>query len=169
MPLQGMPRPLFGRFKFLVRDLSGLIVESAFNTCEGLKYNIEKIEYREGGALVPYTEPGLVTFDDLVLARGVSYSPDFYNWCLAVVDVESYLPGGAGEKSPAFKRDLNVWQLERNNEKSIQYNVYWAFPIAFDAGNFDNNASELSMETLTLSYHHFIRKNLLVPVPAVYA
>jgi phage tail-like protein len=159
-PLQGQHRQLFGRFKFRVDDTSNGLVSAAFQSATGLKYTIAKIEYWEGGALAAFKEPGRVTFDDLVLERGVSYDQGFYEWVLEVVDILSFAPGGGGELSPLFKRNLLVKQLERDNTIVLYYDVRDAFPIEWSPGDFDNTADEVSMDSLTLTYHHFTRHDI---------
>lgn len=156
-PLQGQHRQLFGRFKFRVDDTSSGLTSAAFQTASGLKYNIAKIEYWEGGALAAFKEPGRVTFDDLVLERGVSYDRGFYEWVKEVVDILKYAPGGGGTLSPLFKRNLLVKQMERDNSVVLYYDVRDAFPIEWTPGDFDNTADEVSMDSLTCTYHHFTR------------
>jgi phage tail-like protein len=158
MPLQGQHRQLFGRFKFLV-DIFGF-TSAAFQSATGLKYNIAKIEYWEGGALAAFKEPGRVTFDDLALERGVSFDLDFYNWVIEVVNIVAFSPGGGGFVSPQFKRNLLCKQLERDNKTVIAYDVQDAFPIEWSPGDMDNTADEISMDMLTLTYHHFTRENI---------
>ena len=162
-PLQGETRLLFGRFKFRVDDASNGMTSAAFQTASGLKYNVAKIEYWEGGASAAFKEPGRVTFDDLVLERGVSFDVDFYNWIKEVVDIVNYAPGGGGELSPLFKRNLLVKQLERDNSTVLYYDVREAFPIEWSPGDFDNTTDEVSMDMLTLTYHHFTREDLAGP------
>jgi len=157
-PLQGQHRQLFGRFKFLV-DIEGF-VSAAFQSASGLKYNIAKIEYWEGGALAAFKEPGRVTFDDLVLERGVSYDTDFYEWVLEVVDIVSFAPGGGGVPTPFYKRNLTVKQLERDNVMVLAYYVENAFPTEWSPGDMDNTSDEVSMDMLTLAYHHFTREEI---------
>lgn len=158
MSTKAQHRQLFGRFKFLV-DI-GTFTSAAFQSATGLKYNIAKIEYWEGGALAAFKEPGRVTFDDLVLERGVSYDTDFYDWIVNVVDILKYAPGGGGLRTPIYKEDLLVQQLERDNEIEIEYDVRDSFPIEWSPGDFDNTADEISMDSVTLTYHHFTRLDL---------
>lgn len=163
MALQGQNRQLFGRFKFVVTDSTNRIASAAYQSATGLKYNIAKIEYWEGGALAAHKEPGRVTFDDLTLERGVAWDEDHYNWLKEVVDIEAALPGGKGQISPKFKRDLVVKQLERDNSNAILYTVYGAFPIEWSASEFDNTADEVSIESVVLTYHHFTRQTVGSP------
>ena len=161
-PLQGQHRTLFGRFKFLVQ-IDGF-TSAAFQSASGLKYNVAKIEYWEGGSLIAYKEPGRVSFDDLSLERGVSYDLDFYNWLKEVVDLVKYakIPKGGrggGTVSPKYKKHLMCKQLERDNKTVITYDVRSAFPIDLTPGDFDNTSDEVSVEAVTLTYDYFTREN----------
>lgn len=158
--MQGKHRDKFGRFKFLV-DIDGF-KSFAFQSAEGLKHNIAKIEYWEGGSIIAYKEPGLVTFDDLALSRGVAYEQEMYDWVIATVDLVTYavIPRGGrggGQRAPGYEKDLTVQQLERDNTLAIEYDVFEAFPVDYTASGFDNTSNEISMESLTLTYSYYLR------------
>jgi phage tail-like protein len=150
-------RELFGRWKFLVDDITSGITNAKFKSGTGLKYNIGKVEYREGGALAPQKEPGLVTFDDLTLERGMSRDQYFYDWLVEVVDMIRYA-GGAGDVSPLFKRDLNVRQLERDNTTVVNHDVRQAFPIEWTGGEWDADAEEVTIDMAVLTYYYYTRE-----------
>jgi phage tail-like protein len=155
MGIQAQHRQLFGRFKFLVTIPN--FASAAFQSCNGLKFNIAVIEYWEGGALAAFKEPGRATFDDLALERGVSYNRNMVDWVEEVIDLLRDMPAGAGNISPQFKRDVQVKQLERDNSIKIVYDVRDAFPMEYSPGDLDNTADEVSIEMLTLAYRFFRR------------
>lgn len=163
MPLQGTYRKLFGRFKFIVRVLGTPFQSMAFQSCSAIKMSIGVATYREGGALAAYKEPALAEFEDITLARGICYDTDMWQWVLEVVDVQANLPGGMGLQTPDHVRDLVVVQLDRDQTEAIKWRLYWAFPRDYEASEFDNNAEEISMETLILAYHHFDREDIGAP------
>jgi len=160
-PLQGTHRQLFGRFKFLV-DIDGF-TSAAFQSATGLKFNIAVMEYWEGGTLAAYKEPGRATFDNLTMERGVSYDLDFYTWIIDVIDMLASLPEGSGQISPGFKKNLRVWQQERDNSISVSYPVTAAFPTEWNASEWDNTSDEVSIESITLSYRYFTKENIGSP------
>ena len=157
-PLTSEHRELYGRFKFQVYTAPDTFRSAAFQTASGLKYNIAKMEYWEGGALAAFKEPGRVTFDDLSLDRGVSLDDDFYNWVKEVVNMVKYA-GGGGDISPKFKRDLIVEQMQRDNKPAIYFDVIQGFPIEWTAGDFDNNSDEPTIDALTITYYYFDTEN----------
>jgi phage tail-like protein len=150
-------RELFGRWKFLVDDVTSGLPNGRFKSGSGLKYNVGKVEYREGGALAAQKEPGLVTFDDFTLERGMSRDEYFYNWLVEVVDMLRY-QGGGGDISPRFKRDLNVRQLERNNTTVINHDVRQGFPIEWSGGEWDADAEEVTVDMAVITYYYFTRE-----------
>ena len=159
-PIVSQHRTLYGRFKFQVRDNSNGLRSAAFQTATGLKFNIAKMEYFEGGALAAFKEPARVTFDDLALDRGISLDMGFYDWVKEVVNMLAFA-GGGGDISPAFKRDLTVEQMSRDNTPAIEYDVIQAFPVEWSPGDFDNNSDEPSIDMLTLTYYYFDRENVI--------
>lgn len=163
MAIQGRHRDLYGRFKF--RMYINGFQSAAFAKCSGLSLTTAKIEYREGGALVAFKEPGLVEYEDLSFERGISQDEDFYQWVLDVVDVAAALPGGIGLVSPGFKKDLLIHQMERDNTPVVEWRVYSAFPLKFVSGEFDNHANEVTIESLTACYHYWERRSLGQPTP----
>ncbi len=155
MPIMGNYRKLYGRFKFVVY-VEGFL-SAAFQKATGLKITVSEMKYHEGGALVPYKEPGLVEFSDLTLERGVSKEIDFWSWVLQVVNIMAKMPGGIGVPSPGFMRNLTIRQMDRDDSPAIDWKLYWGFPKDFTPGEFDNTSSEVTLETLVVAYHHFER------------
>jgi len=158
MAAQGNHRTLY--LKMLFRVYSEAFLSAAFMSAEGLKYSIAKIEYWEGGALVSEKEAGRATFDDIVMQRGASQDPDFYTWVQLVIDIVSALPGGKGAVSPQYKRDLTIRQLERDLTPVTDYPVKSCFPVEWTPGDFNNDADEVTMNSLTLCQKYFTQKML---------
>jgi len=158
MPTMGSYRKLYPRFKFLVH-VNG-IPSAAFQKCTGLKVTFGEMKYFEGGAAVPYKEPGLMEFEDCTLERGVSQDQGFYNWVLDVVDVMKKLPGGTGKVSPDFFRDAVVEQLDRDDKPAIHWQLFWSFPKEWTPGEWDNTSNDPTIETLVIAYHHHRRVTL---------
>jgi len=152
MSINGPYRKLFGRFKFIVRIQN--FASFGFQTCSGLKVSIGEMTYREGGALAAYKEPALVEFEDLTLGRGIGVDEDMWDWVLEVVDVMAKLPGGIGLPSPDFMRDLTVDQMDRDDSVAYMYHYFWCWPKDYESSEWDNNAEEVSVETMIVAYHH---------------
>lgn len=152
MPVFGTPRQVHEKFKFIVEI--DFIENAAFSKCSELSVETAKIEYWEGGQLIPIKDPGRLTFSDVTLERGASQSVDFLNWAKDVADA-TIGPGGSGLPAPTFKRNLAVVQRERDNSELRRWNIFNAFPTKFTAGEWDNTVDEVVIEMMTLTYDFF--------------
>lgn len=155
MPVIGQPRLIHGKFKFVVEidDFQAAF----FTTCSELAVETEVVTYREGGALIPIQEPGLATFPAVTLTRGTSQDQDFHAWMLQVVDASAGIQDSFGENSPTFKRNLSIVQRDRDNTELLRYNLFGVWPSRLSAGDWDNSASEVVIESLVLQFDFFQR------------
>lgn len=157
MAIQGEYRELYGRFRFVVNINS---VESAgFQGCSEIAINIEAMEYYEGGALVPFKEPGLGSVDDVTLQRGMSQDEDLYDWVMDVLNVMAKVPGGTSVAPPQYFRYMIIHQRKRDDTPAVDYPLYWAFPTKYVGGPWNNAESGVTMEQLQIAYHHPDRIN----------
>jgi len=158
MPL-GLPRSFHDKFKFVV-EIDG-ILSAGFQKCSELSVEAAKIEYSEGGALIPNKSPGRLTYSDLTLERGATEDLDLYQWFLQVADGASFGAGavpagqGAGLPDPYYKRTLDIIQQDRDGNTLRRWRVYNAWPQKFTAGDWDNEADEKVIEMVTLVYDFF--------------
>ena len=161
MPVIGAPRTHHDKFKFLVQ-IDGFD-SAAFNKCSELSVEAAKIEYNEGGTLIPNKSAGRLTFSDVTLERGVAQDDDMYDWFSEVADssIQSSLIVGAGLGvgllDPLYKRDLDIMQQDRDGATLKRWRIFQAFPIKFTAGEWDNDADEKTIEMVTLTYDFFVR------------
>ena len=147
-------RVLHEKFKFLVESPRFGGTAAAFNKCSELEMSVEVVQYREGGRLIPYKVPGLVSFSDVTLERGTSDNQQFFTWVQDVATVAGG-GGGTGAPAPAFREDLSIRQLRRDNAPTRIWDLYGAWPPKFVAGSWDNDANEVTMESLTLTFDFF--------------
>lgn len=124
-----------------------------FQTCSELSVESAKIEHWEGGSLIPYKEPGRLTFADLTLERGVTANRDLYDWFLQVADVVA----NAGRVNPDYKRDLDIVQYERDGSVLRRWSLVGAWPVKFVAGEWSNDDDGVVIESVTLTYDLFRR------------
>jgi phage tail-like protein len=147
----GTPRSFHKKFKFVIEIDN--VAHAGFNKCSELEAEIGKIEYREGGSLIPDKSPGLVTVSDLTLERGAANDDDLYNWWLQVVDIQA----NAGLKDPQYKRNLDIVQLDRDGDELRRWGVTGAWPTKFTAGDWDNDAEENVIEKMIVTIDTFAR------------
>jgi phage tail-like protein len=144
----GNPRSFHKRFKFLVECDVG---SSAFAKCSELSVEAAKVEYFEGGALIPNKSPGRLTFSDVTLERGATQDRDLFDWMEDVADAAS----GRGLVDPFYKREVDIVQQDRDGTTLRRWSLSRAWPVKFVAGEWDNGSDEVVIESVTLTYDTF--------------
>lgn len=160
MPVIGNPRTFHKKFKFVV-EIDG-IVSAGFRTASELSVEVAKVEYYEGGSLIPDKSPGRLSFTDVTLERGATTDRDLFDWMEQVADAAAAagppregVGSGSGLVEPAFKRMLDIVQLERDGSTLRRWRLHGAWPQKFVAGDWDNEADENVIESVTLTYDFF--------------
>ena len=149
----GANREVHTKHKFLVQTRK--FGFAAFQKCSELSQETAKIEYFEGGALIPIKVPGRITFSDITLERGSSSDHQFHQWCLDVANAA--VSGGKGQKMPLFKTDdMAIQQKDLNNSVMREWSVQGAWPIKYVAADWDNTVDDVVIEQLTLTYDYFV-------------
>lgn len=162
MPSLAASRQLHEKFNFIV-NVDGMSVFK-FMKCSELSREVAKIEYWEGGALIPVKWPGRATVADITLERGVGTEVEFDTWARQVVDPALAGGIGAGQNPIGFSRNMVISTRDRTKLVAIRkWNVYGAWPTKYVAGEWDNTVDEVIIETLTLAIDTFA---LVVPAPA---
>ncbi len=149
MPLIGNPRSFHKRFKYIVE--CDFVSSAAFQKCSELSVEVAKIEYSEGGALIPNKSPGRLTFADITLERGATQDRDLFDWMNDVAITSS----GLGLTEPYFKRNLDIVQQDRDGTTLRRWSIARAWPTKFVAGQWDNEADENVIESVTLTFDWF--------------
>ena len=149
----GEDRKIHAKHKFKVFSLR--FGRAEFQKMSELQMETAKIEYYEGGALIPIKDAGRITYSDCTLERGSTADFDFFSWMRDVADA-SIGPGGAGLAHPFFKADdVAITQLDRDNTFIREWELVGAFPVTYNAGDWDNTVDEVVIENLTLTYDFF--------------
>lgn len=142
----GQPRTYHKKFKFVVEIDS--VKSAAFQKCSEISVEVAKVEIREGGALIPVKEPGLVTVADVTLERGATDNQDLWDWFAQVAN----LAANTGLVTPEYKRNLDIVQQDRDGTVLRRWRLLNAWPTKFVGGAWDNEANENTMESVTLTY-----------------
>lgn len=157
VPIIGRQRELHAKHLFLV-ELSPDI-SAGFQKCSELSAEAAKIEYHEGGSIIPWKIPGRMTFTDITLERGTSTSRAFYDWFIQVGNasiVQDKLTRGMGYKTPLYMKDIDVIQLDRDGYTALKiWRCFQAWPQKFVAGDWDNAADEVVIEQLVITFDYF--------------
>lgn len=147
MAVQGTPRKFYQKYKYQV-EISG-VRWAGFRTMSDLSVNVDEVAQREGGALIPNKEPGLVNVDDVTLARGATDDRDLWEWMKEVIEAGSIVD------SPAHKRDIDIVQQDRRGVEIARWTLYGCWPKKFKAGDWDNEASENVITEVILAFDYF--------------
>jgi phage tail-like protein len=149
MPVIGTPRSFHKKFKFIV-EIDG-VASAGFQKCSELSVEVANVQYSEGGALIPNKSPGRLTFADVTLERGATDDADLFDWMQEVADASA----NAGLNEPDFKRNLDIVQQDRDGSELRRWRLNGAWPVKFVAGDWDNEADENVIESVTLTYDFF--------------
>jgi phage tail-like protein len=149
MTIIGKPRSFHKRFKFII-EADG-VVSAAFQKCSELSVEVAKVEYYEGGSLIPNKSPGRLTFPDVTLERGATSDEDLFDWFEDVAIASS----GLGLIDPDYKRNLDIVQQDRDGKTLRRWTLTGAWPTKFAAGEWDNGSDENVIESVTLTFDYF--------------
>jgi len=149
MTIIGKPRSFHKKFKYIVEIDS--VASSAFQKCSELSAEVAKVEYFEGGSLIPNKSPGRLTFADVTLERGATVDEDLFKWFQDV----AMLASGLGLVDPSYKRNLDIVQQDRDGTTLRRWTLSGAWPTKFVAGEWDNESDENVIESVTLTYDYF--------------
>ncbi|GHV24727.1 hypothetical protein FACS189465_2180 [Clostridia bacterium] len=148
-PTAKLNYPIRG-FRFTV-EFTGLGV-SSFKSCTAFSADVASSEYREGsfGRLTVRKVPGLVTYGDLSLEKGIYQDLALYQY------FDKFLEGETVE--PVASTVVTVWD---NSMKPVaQWEVFHAWPYKYETTGLSADSSEIMVETIGFYNEGFRRVNL---------
>ena len=121
-----------------------------FTEVTGLEVTTEKIEYRDGASKEYHKirMPGMQTFGDLTLKRGVfAGDNEFYDWwnTVALNTVE--------------RRDITISLLNEAHEPVVVWKVKNAWPTKVTSTDLNASGNETAVETLVLAHEGLTMEN----------
>lgn len=122
----------------------------SFSRISGINISVEVAEYREGTDIATVRKlPGLSTYDNVTLERGVSASPVAVDWMKELVDLgnEALLPDES-----TVRDEITIQVLSRNKTPIREYILHNAIPVALNLGDLDATSSDPLIESLELAY-----------------
>ena len=149
MTIIGNPRSFHKRFKFVIE--ADYVDHTGFQKCSELSVEVANVQYFEGGSLIPNKSPGRLTFSDVTLERGATQDQDLFMWFSEVATAA----GNYGFKDVLYKRNLDIVQQDRDGTTLRRWSLSRAWPVKFVAGDWDNEADENVIESVTLTYDFF--------------
>ncbi len=149
MTITGAPRSFHKKFKFIIE--ADFVGHAGFQKCSELSVEVANVQYFEGGSLIPNKSPGRLTFADVTLERGATQDRDLFDWFQDVAVTAS----GLGLVDNAYKRNLDIVQQDRDGTTLRRWSLTGAWPVKFVAGEWDNEADENVIESVTLTFDFF--------------
>lgn len=136
------------RVSFLIPGLSTLgPVESHFQSVSGLSGGYSPKPYAAGGiAGYSHQLTERSSYGPLVLAKGMTSNQALQTWCETTFLTMRTIPV-----------NVLISLLGKNQEPLENWMVLHAIPTKFNTSGFDAKSSNVVVETMTLSYHHYIR------------
>jgi len=121
-----------------------------FTEVTGLEVTTEKIEYRDGASREYHKVrmPGMQTFGDLTLKRGVfAGDNEFYDWwnTVALNTVE--------------RRDITISLLNESHEPVVVWKVKNAWPTKVTSTDLNASGNETAIETLVITHEGLTMEN----------
>jgi len=149
MPIVGTPRSFHHKANYLA-EIEG-VGSASFSSIGELSVEAATVTHWEGGKSTPHKAPGRLTFSDVDLQRGATKDRDLYDWFLEVANAAS----GRGLADGAYKRSVDIVQLDRDGETLRRWTLFNAWPSKFVAGEWDNDSDDVVIESVTLVYDYF--------------
>ena len=121
-----------------------------FTEVTGLEVTTEKIEYRDGASKEYHKirMPGMQTFGDLTLKRGVfAADNEFYDWwnTVALNTVE--------------RRDITISLLNEAHQPVIVWKIKNAWPTKVTSTDLNASGNDTAIETLVLTHEGLTMEN----------
>ena len=105
---------------------------------------IAVIEYREGrDAATVRKLPGLVTYPNVTLKRGINGYLALYNWWKSARD------------GNIQRADVSITLLDERRQEVMRWNLSRAWPVKLEAGPLNAQGNEVAIETLELAHEGF--------------
>jgi len=130
----------YNGFTFSV-ELDG-ITRAGFRECSGLQNSQNVSTYREGTDryLSPRKIPGMVTYGDITLSRGITSDTKLWEWRLKAVrgDVE--------------RHNISISVLDDAGAARITWNLFEAWPTGWTGPSLNATSDEFAIEQITIAY-----------------
>lgn len=130
-------------------------VHAGFQKASGLKEETAVVEYREGNNPITAAKlPGQVSYDNIVLERGVADHRDFRDWRREIVEIgKSGNLSKDGQPQPKFRRVVTIEVHDKAKGKIAEFVLTNAWPAVYEVSelNADDEGTVLT-ETLELAH-----------------
>lgn len=131
----------YRNYKFLV-EIDG-IIQAGFSEVTILNSSQDMIENYEGSdQFTIHKIPGVATYGNIILKRGMTETMELYNWYKQVED---------GQKDD-YRRNMVIVLMNEKAEQVGHWKLFNAWPNKYDAYGFIAGGSEIAIENLEIVY-----------------
>lgn len=142
--LTGLRLDPFRAYRFVV-DVQGIFV-GGFMSVEGIAAKTEVLKVREGGANgVEYKLPGQVTYGDLILTSGLTFTDPTWLWHRSTVFGKPLRKNGA------------IYLLDDLGVPTAWWNFFNAWPVAWIGPHFNATETLVAVQQFTLTYERIVK------------
>ena len=115
--------------------------QAVFTEVSGLNMEMDVHEYAEGGPNdYIHRLPGRTRMGNLVLRRGMSVSPEFYDW---------YIELATGKIN---RKNVSLVMYDVGGNVLFRWNFIKAYPVRWLGPQFDAGSATMAIETLELAH-----------------
>ncbi|HJS64235.1 MAG TPA: phage tail protein [Nitrososphaeraceae archaeon] len=145
----------YKNFKFKVKWDGKYI--AGINKISGLKRTTEVIEHRErGDASTSRKSAGVITYESIILERGVTHDLDFENWASKVWHFDPTPGTDASLKD--FRKDVILELFNEAGELIMAYKIYRCWISEYQAlPELDANSNAIAIESIKLQNEEWER------------
>jgi len=132
----------------------GTDTEQRFQEVNGLSFEIETEEVREGGEnRFSYKFPKRVKYPNLVLKRGLLKGTALLDWFKSAMS--TYFTVVLYEFKPA---DIMITLLDEAGQPAAIWNIVQAYPLKWSVSDLKASDNSIVVESIELAYQYFERK-----------
>jgi phage tail-like protein len=126
-------------YNFLL-EIDG-IVRAGFRECSGLDSTQDAIQYREGtDPLTQRKVPGLVTYSNITLRRGITDDSDLWEW------------RNLAAQGRVERRNGSIVLLNDEREEKLRWNFVEAWPTKWTGPSLNATSNEVAIEELQIAH-----------------
>ena len=121
-------------------ELDGM-TRAGFRECSGLESSQNGTEYREGTDrnLAARKIPGLNTYNDITLSRGVTNDSTLWEWRQKVM------------KGNVERHNVSITLLDQEGNPRVTWNLFECWPKTWTGPSLNASSDEIAVEQITLA------------------
>src|ERR1700692_1347671 len=134
----------FRAHRFVV-DVQGIFV-GGFMSVEGIVCKTDVLRFREGGQnSIEYKLPGQVTYGDLVLSSGLTFTDPMWLWYRSTVS------------GRPLRKNGTIYLLDELGVPVAWWNFFNAWPVEWIGPHFNAAETLVAVQQFTLAYERIVK------------